>query len=59
MNARETWRSKVYHEKNSKKNWEGIKWLRLRRKVLKRDRYQCQMCKKFFAEEGLILTAHH
>ena len=58
MSEGEIWREKVYHLR-SETDCNGIRWFRLRLRVLKRDRFQCRMCKRFFAENGLILTAHH
>ena len=36
-----------------------IKWVKLRTKVFRRDKYQCQYCRQFFGEDGLLLSAHH
>ena len=36
-----------------------MNWLRIRKRVIKRDRYQCQRCKRFYLEDNLLLTVHH
>lgn len=54
------WKRKVYHLPIKQKlKTNSQHWLTLRRKVFKRDRFQCQRCKKFFGEDGLLLQPHH
>lgn len=54
------WKRKVYHLPiRQKVRQDSAHWLVLRRKVFKRDKFQCQRCKKFFGEDGLQLQAHH
>ena len=54
------WKRKVYHLPIRSKVKENSKhWLSLRRRVFKRDKFQCQRCKNFFGENGLLLQAHH
>ena len=52
------WKAKVYHAKIGR-DFKSKNWLRKRKRVFKRDRYQCQMCKSFYGEDGLMLTPHH
>jgi 5-methylcytosine-specific restriction endonuclease McrA len=54
------WKKKVYHLPiKSKLKIKSKHWLTIRKKVFKRDKFQCQRCKNFFGENGLQLQAHH
>lgn len=53
------WRAKVYRQARKTTNWKGSRWLKLRAKILKRDKYRCQMCKDFWGEGDFVLTPYH
>lgn len=54
------WKTKVYHLPIKQKLKIYSKhWLVIRKKVFERDKFQCQRCKNFYRENGLLLQAHH
>lgn len=54
------WQGRVYRlPKKQKLKIDSKHWLSFRKRVFKRDKYQCQRCEQFYGENGLQLTAHH
>ena len=58
MKHKERWKKEVYKPREGRE-MRNVKWFRLRRRVLKRDHYQCKMCKRVFDEGTLVLQPHH
>jgi len=52
------WHKKVYRLPKGKR-FGTKRWSSIRKKVLERDYYVCQMCRKSYFDEKLTLQAHH